>query len=68
MTDKVEEIVNRSIEHTLTILAALPDIWPAARAGLERILDDLAANEPDHPALRRLREFIVAQDRGENAH
>lgn len=63
MTDKVEEIVERAIEHTRPYLDASPDRWRAARQGLQRIYDDLARHAPDHPALSRLRAFVAQRDR-----
>jgi len=63
MADKIEEIVNRAIEHTLTILGASRGAWSVARKGLERIHDDLAFAAPGHPALARLKAFIGDQDR-----
>jgi hypothetical protein len=62
VSDRVEEIVDRTIAHTLTVLAALPDIWPVARIGVQKIHDDLAVGAPDHPALERLRAFIAETD------
>src|SRR5208282_953759 len=34
MADKIEEIVNRAIEHTLTILGTSRGAWSVARKGL----------------------------------
>lgn len=63
MTDKIDEIVDRTIKHTRELLAADAIEWSVARVGLERIGDGLAAEAPDHPALVRLRDFVVEQDR-----
>ncbi len=62
MADKIEEIVNRAIENTLTILGASRAGWRVARTGLEKIHDNLALGAPGHPALRRLKAFIADQD------
>jgi hypothetical protein len=62
MTDKVDEIVERAIEHTLPYLEASPERWRPARQGLQRIHDDLARNAPGHPALQRLRAFVARWD------
>ncbi|MGD0564359.1 MAG: hypothetical protein ABSA66_14885 [Roseiarcus sp.] len=62
MADKIEEIVNRAIEHTLTILDASRGGWSVAQAGLEKIHDDLAFRTPGHPALDRLKAFIADRD------
>jgi hypothetical protein len=63
MADKIEEIVNRAIEHTLTILDASRGGWSVARTGLEKIHDNLAFGAPGHPALGRLKAFIADRDR-----
>ena len=63
MADKIEEIVNRAIEHTLRILDASRGGWSVARRGLEKIYDNLALGAPGHPALDRLKAFIADQDR-----
>ncbi len=62
MADRIEEIVNRAIKHTLTILDSSRGGWSAARKGLIKIHDDLAFGAPGHPALARLKAFIAAQD------
>ena len=62
MADKIEEIVNRAIENTLTILGAARAEWRVARMGLKKIHDNLAFGAPGHPALRRLKAFIADQD------
>jgi hypothetical protein len=63
MADNIEEIVNRAIEHTLTILESSRGEWSVARKGLGRIHDDLAFAAPGHPALARLKAFIADRDR-----
>jgi hypothetical protein len=68
MADKIEEIVNRAIEHTLTIVESSRGEWRVARKGLERIYDDLAVGAPGHPALARLKAFIADQDRARGRH
>ncbi len=62
MADRIEEIVNRAIEHTLTILEASGAAWSVARGGLEKIHDNLAFGAPGHPALGRLKAFIADRD------
>jgi hypothetical protein len=56
--DRIEEIVERAIVYTATVLRAAPEHFEAARAGLERLRSDLALEVPDHPALERLRSFL----------
>ena len=67
MADNIEEIVDRAIEHTLTLLETARAEWSVARKGLEKIHADLALRGPGHPALDRLKVFIARQDqaRGE---
>jgi hypothetical protein len=62
VTDRIEDIVERTIAHTRTLLATMPEIWPVARVGVQKILDDLALDAPDHLALQRLQAFIAAID------
>ena len=62
MTDRIEDIVERTIAHTRTLLATMPEIWPVARVGVQKIHDDLALETPDHPALQRLQAFIAEMD------
>ena len=68
MADKIEEIVNRAIEHTPTTLKTSRGEWSVVRKGLERIHDDLAVAAPGHPALERLKAFIANQDRARGRH
>ena len=63
MADNIEEIVDRAIQHTLTILAGSRGDWSVARKGLEKIRDDLALRAPGHRAPDRLEAFIADQDR-----
>jgi hypothetical protein len=62
MADIIEEIVDRAIEHTRTILAAAPYDWRIAQKGLQIIHDDLGRRAPEHPALVRLKAFIANED------
>jgi hypothetical protein len=58
MTDRIDRIVERALEHTKALLENEATRWPTAREGLERVLDDLGRGAPGHPGLRRLRRFI----------
>ncbi len=58
MTDKIDRIVDRAIEYTKALLANEATQWPAAREGLERIVDDLQRRAPGHAAPRRLQRLI----------
>jgi hypothetical protein len=58
MTDRIDQIVDRAAQYTNAHLSNEATQWPAAREGLERILDDLGRRAPDHPGLLRLRRFI----------
>ena len=62
MALRIEDIVDRAIEHTLTIVASSHVEWSVARKGLERIRDDLAVGAPGHAAVQRLNAFIADQD------
>lgn len=62
MADKIEDIVNRALEHTRTILETSRAGWSVARKGLKKIHDDLAVGAPGHSALDRLRAFIANED------
>jgi len=62
MADKVEDIVERGIAYTRPLLESAPERWPAARSGLQRIHDDLRRDALNHPALQRLKAFIVQWD------
>ena len=68
MADRTEEIVNRAIEHTLTIVKSSRRAWSVARKGLEKIRDNLAFAAPGHPAVDRLNAFIADQDRARKKH
>jgi hypothetical protein len=59
----IDEIVRRSIRHARLMLKQGKYNWPVARLALRKILTDLEAGAPDDPSLRRLRTFIVSQDR-----
>jgi hypothetical protein len=56
--DKIDQIIEQAIAYTLTVLRAAPTHRGAARAGLERLRNNLALDAPDHPALERLRSFL----------
>jgi hypothetical protein len=62
VTDRIEDIIERTIAHTRGLLATMPEIWPVARVGMQKIHDDLALGAPDHPALLRLQAFIAEMD------
>jgi hypothetical protein len=59
MDHGVETLIDRAIANSRTYLRAPGGDWRVARVGLERILDDLTARAPDHPALARLGDFIA---------
>jgi len=63
MADRVEDIVDRAIEHTLTIMESSRVEWSVARKGLEKIRDELVVGAPGHAAVRRLNAFVADQDR-----
>ena len=57
--DGIEQIVKRAIAYTVTVLQTAPEHLDAARAGLECLRNNLLLGVPDHPALERLRLFLV---------
>lgn len=57
--DGIEQIVEQAIAYTVTVLQTAPEHLDAARAGLERLRNNLLLSVPDHPALERLRLFLV---------
>jgi len=68
VTNKLNAIVDQAIAHTRALLESSQVEWTTARVGLEKILDSLAIAAPDHPALSRLRDFVVEQDRVRRDH
>jgi hypothetical protein len=68
MADMIDRIVEQTIVNTLTILTTSQQAWSVARAGIERIHDDLALRSPGHPALKRLETFIAERDRPFREH
>ena len=57
--DRIDTIVEMAINYTATVLRTAPEHFDVARAGLERLRNDLLLGFPDHPALERLRLFLV---------
>jgi hypothetical protein len=57
--DRIEQIVERAIACTVTVLQTAPEHLDAACAGLERLRNNLLVGVPNHPALDRLRLFLV---------
>lgn len=57
--DGIEQIVERAVACTVTVLQTAPEHLDAARAGLERLRNNLLLGVPDHPALDRLGLFLV---------
>jgi hypothetical protein len=57
--DGIEQIVEQAIAYTVTVLQTAPEHLDAAYAGLERLRNNLLLSVPDHPALERLRLFLV---------
>ncbi len=57
--DGIEQIVERAIACTVTVLQTAPEHFDAACAGLERLRNKLLLGVPDHPALDRLGLFLV---------
>jgi hypothetical protein len=64
MEQNFENLVERAIANTRAYLRAPSGDRRMAQIGLERILADLAARAPDHPALSRLAAFVDDLRRG----
>jgi hypothetical protein len=62
MTDRVEDLVERTVRYTSEILAAKVADWSVARIGLVKIAERIHALTPDHPALEALGRFIISND------
>ena len=56
--DEIDQIVEKAITYTRTVLQAAPEHLDGARAGLARLRSNLLLEYPDHPALERLRSFL----------
>ena len=67
MDHDLEGLVDRAIANTLVYLRAPGGNRRVARVGLERIVADLTARAPDHPALARL-SALVAELARASAH
>ena len=61
--DKIEEIVDRAIAYTEDILQKAPQHYQVALNGLERMLQNLMLGAADHPALRKLEDYIKLLER-----
>jgi TorA maturation chaperone TorD len=59
MDHNVETLIDRAIANTPAYLRAPGGDRRVARTNLGRILADLTARAPDHPALARLSAFIA---------
>ena len=66
MDHDVEDLIDRAIANTQAYLRAPGGDRRVARAGLERIVVDLTARAPGHPALARLGDFIAELARPPN--
>ena len=56
--DGIEGIVEQAVAYTVTVLQTAPEHLDAARAGLERLRNNLGSMFR-HPALDRLGLFLV---------
>ncbi|MGO9742107.1 MAG: hypothetical protein ACLPN5_11455 [Roseiarcus sp.] len=63
VNDNIESIVDRAIAYTEDILSRAPQHYRVARQGLETMRDNLRLGAEDHPALRRLEDYIEELDR-----
>jgi hypothetical protein len=58
------EIVERAIDYTDRIVIEMPSYREAAIEGLRRLGLALAEKSPDHPAIRKLFDYIDAMTGG----
>lgn len=58
----LENIVDRAINYTNSILNRMPSYRGAAIAGLRKLHEALVANTPDDPALVRLAAYLESLD------
>jgi hypothetical protein len=56
----VAEIVERAIDYTDRIVTDMPSYREAAIEGLRRLGLSLAEKTPDHPAIRKLFDYLDA--------
>jgi hypothetical protein len=56
----LDDIVDRAIDFTNRILRAMPSYRSATLRGLRRLRLSLSQKFPDHPAIRRLDEYLEA--------
>ena len=56
--DKIDAIVDKAIQYTEDILTRAPQHYKVARQGLERMRDNLRMGAGDHPALRKLGDYL----------
>ena len=63
----LSEIVERAIDYTDRIVIEMPSYREAAIEGLRRLGFGLAEKSPDHPAIRRLFEYLDRLQRRERA-
>lgn len=59
MDHDLEDLIGRAIANTLAYLRAPGGDRRVARVGIERIVVDLTARAPGHPALARLSDFVA---------
>ncbi len=63
VNDNIESIVDKAIAYTEDILSRAPRHYRVARQGLVTMRDNLRLGAEDHPALRRLEDYIEELDR-----
>ena len=56
----LDDIVDRAIDFTNRILAAMPSYRGATLRGLRKLRASLAQKSPDHPAIKRLDDYLEA--------
>ena len=56
--DNIDSIVDRAIAYTEDILRRAPHHYGVARQGLQTMRNNLRLGAEDHPALRRLEDYL----------
>ena len=54
----LNDIVDRAIDYTHQVLRTMPSYRATAANGLRKLRDSLAAQAPEHPAIKRLDAFL----------
>jgi hypothetical protein len=62
VVNELDDIVDRAMDFTNSVLRAMPSYREAAVTGLRKLRDSLREKSPDHPALKRLDAYLKSLD------